>query len=290
MNILLTGATGGIGAELARVLFGHGDNLLLHGRNEMALQSLARLLDKTGDRVSWICADLNDPNDRLRLVVAADNFSADTLINNAGVNEFSVFSEANIESVIQTNVISTMLITQALLPILQKQTAPKVINIGSAFGAIGYPGFVSYCAAKHALKGFSEALKREYLDSDLDVFYISPRATETDMNSSAVSEMNKALGVSSDKPEAVAARILEAIEKRQSRVQLGFVERLQTKLNGLLPSVVDTAIGKQLKTIKQYLKQESKNEITHDVGHSRGVVSADSGGNASGPSAGLGRS
>ena len=290
MNILITGASGGIGAALAEAFYENGDTLLLHGRNEWALQSLARQLDESGARVQWICADLNDANDRSRLAIAAENYLVDTLVNNAGINEFGAFSEAQIEAVIQTNVMSTMLITQALLPALLKQAEPRVVNVGSTFGAIGYPGYVTYCAAKHALKGFSEALAREYSDSDLSVIYVSPRATDTGMNSSTVSEMNLALGVSSDKPEVVAKRILVAIKRNQSRVQIGFTELLQAKLNGLFPSLVDAAIQKQLRTIKQFLKQESKNEITHDDGSSHLADSNSARNHGSGSTAGMGKS
>ena len=268
MNILLTGASGGIGSALAQVFFNNGDRLLLHGRNELALQTLAKRIDPTLERVQWISADLNDSNDRLRLVVAAEDFEVDTLINNAGINEFCRFEDAEIEAVLQTNVISTMQITQALLPLLLKQSNPRIINIGSTFGAIGYPGYVSYCAAKHALKGFSEALQREYSGSSLRVTYASPRATETDMNSSAVAQMNRALGVASDKPEVVAERILLAVQNNERRVQLGITEWLQTKLNGLVPALVDNAINKQLITINKYLSKESKNEIIN-VGDAR---------------------
>jgi short-subunit dehydrogenase len=268
MNILITGASGGIGSALAQAFHSNGDRVLLHGRNELALQTLAKRIDPAMARTKWLCADLNDPNDRLRLVVAAADFGVDTLVNNAGINEFCRFEDAAIQAVIQTNVISTMQITQALLPVLIKQSTPRIVNVGSTFGAIGYPGYVSYCAAKHALKGFSEALQREYSDSSLNVIYVSPRATETDMNSSAVAQMNKSLGVATDKPEVVAQRILLAVQRNETRAQLGFTEWLQTKLNGLVPSLVDTAIRKQLVTINQYLNKESKNEITIDVGTS----------------------
>jgi short-subunit dehydrogenase len=58
-----------------------------------------------------------------------------------------------------------------------------VVNVGSTYGSIGYPGYASYCATKFALRGFSEALRRELADTRVGVLYVAPRATRTSMNS-----------------------------------------------------------------------------------------------------------
>ena len=263
MKILLTGATGGIGQALAKRLNLDGVDLLLQGRDQNKLNALASQLDDSKARIELLVADINDVDDRLRLVYEAERFGADTLINNAGVNQFSLFTQTNIDQIIQTNVSSTLLLTQALLPVLLESITPRIVNVGSAFGSIGYPGYVTYCAAKHAIKGFSEALKREYSDSALEVIYISPRATKTSMNVETATELNRVLGAGTDTADVVAEEVLASIRKHRSRRQLGFAEKFQAKLNALLPGLVDQAIARQLVTIKHYLNLEIPNETSH---------------------------
>ena len=70
-------------------------------------------------------------------------------------------------------------LTRALLPTLRSQPASAILNIGSVFGSLGYPGFTAYSATKFALRGFTEALRREMADSKIGVHYFAPRATKT---------------------------------------------------------------------------------------------------------------
>jgi short-subunit dehydrogenase len=277
VKVLLTGATGGIGAALAVRLYSDGAELLLQGRNQAKLNALAQKIRLSGVRVEIIAADLNVVADRDRLVEMARSFGVDTLINNAGVNQFGFFAAADINRIIQTNVASTLLLTQAMLPILLLSDKPRLVNVGSTFGSIGYPGYATYCAAKHAIKGFSEALKREYADTALQVTYASPRATETDMNVDSANELNHVLSVGSDSVEFVADTIVKAIIRKRSRIQLGFVEKIQTKLNALFPVLVDQAIRKQLATIKQYLSQEAQHENSHHSGSAHGACTNSNG-------------
>lgn len=254
---LLTGATGGIGGALALSLAMEGCPLLLQGRNRARLLSLQRQLDAAhGIEVDSVVADLTTEEGLCRVRDAATSFGVEGLINNAGVNQFGSFAQADIENLIGLNVLATMKLTQAMLPHLESVPAGQVINIGSAFGAIGYPGYVAYCAAKHAIKGFSEALARELSGSSVSVTYVSPRATRTEMNSVGVNSMNNELGVSMDSPERVAKEITAAIKSQVRRHQVGWQEKLQAKLNGLAPGLVDVAIASQLPTIRIYMKQE----------------------------------
>jgi short-subunit dehydrogenase len=255
MRILLTGATGGIGAALARAFAYDGHALLLQGRNEARLDELKAELGET--ECTTVSADLNDHEGRDRLAQAAEEFLIDTLCNNAGVNQFAAFEQTDIAPLIHTNVTATMQLTQILIPTLLTQPSARILIIGSAFGAIGFPGYSAYCASKFALRGFAEALGREYADTPLKVHYFAPRATATTMNDDRVRRMNAELGTSSDTPWEVATTILAALKKDKPRLQLGFPERMQTRLNALLPGIVDKALGSQLPIIKRYLLETS---------------------------------
>ena len=128
-----------------------------------------------------------------------------------------------------------------------------LVLVGSTFGSIGFPGYTAYCASKFGLRGFSEALRRELADTPVQVVYVAPRATATAMNPAPVNELNRALGNAMDAPEAVAAQILQAMEKDERRRFLGWPEKLFVVINGILPKLVDKAMLKQLPVIRRFL-------------------------------------
>lgn len=253
MRILLTGATGGIGSALARAFAAQGHALLLQGRNQTGLDALADAIK--GTECITISADITQAEGRERLCKAAAEFAVDTLCNNAGINQFAAFEHSDIAMMMNTNVTATMLLTQSLLPILLQQQTARVVVIGSAFGAIGFPGYTAYCASKFALRGFAESLAREYEPSRLKVHYFAPRATSTSMNDDRVTQMNKEMGTATDTPEEVAQQLLSALNKGRPRLQIGTTERLQTRLNALLPGVVDAALRGKLPLIKKHLSE-----------------------------------
>jgi short-subunit dehydrogenase len=242
-RVLITGATGGIGAAAASLLKAEGCELLLQGHS------------KTSDPLgNFISVDLTTAEGRDQLIKAAIEFDIDVLINNCGVNQFCFFEQADVEHIMAVNVIAPMLITQSLLPHLKSKQNSAVLNVGSTFGEIGFPGYVAYCASKAALKGFSESLRRELADTKVRVMHLSPRAVRTDMNSAKVDALNEALGNGVDEPSVLAEEIVRQLSKECLRSQVGFLEKLQVKLNHLFPSVVDRALGGQLATIKNYLQ------------------------------------
>jgi short-subunit dehydrogenase len=259
-RVLLTGATGGIGEEISAQLLDSGAFVLLQGRSSEKLKALLTKFEKYEGRVKVIAGDLCLAEDRQAINVAASSFRIDSLINSAGLNEFTSFEDGDINLIIQTNVTSTMLITQLLLPLLMSgPNKALILNIGSAFGMIGYPGYVAYCASKHAIKGFTEALMREYSDRNILISYVAPRATKTEMNGDEATKANDELGVNMDSPRVVATAVVNAIVRNQHRSQLGWPEKLQVKVNSLLPTIVDRAISKQLSTIKNNLLRKKEN-------------------------------
>lgn len=252
MRILLTGATGGIGHQLASQLLHAGASVLLHGRSEDRLNKLVSQLGMTHSKCRTVSGDLVKKADREKIALAAESFSVNVLINNAGISEFKLFEDTDIESIVDVNITGTLLLSQAVLPSLTTKPEALIVNIGSTFGAIGFPGYVAYCATKHALKGFSEALYRELTDSRVDVLYVAPRATATSMNSDAANAVNEALGTSTDSPELVATAVMLSIRRKLLRQQLGWPEKMQVKLNALFPSVVDFALARQLNIIREF--------------------------------------
>ncbi len=251
---LLTGAGGGIGSEIARLLAQRSETLILVGRRPAALDALRQELGV--EKTHIVEGDLRDAQTVKRLKFRIDSLGGiDLLINNAGVNDFHDFEgqqESHIRGMIEVNLLAPMLLTQALLPHLTQQARAQIINIGSVLGDIGYPGYAAYCASKFGLRGFSQALRRELLDTSVRVRYFAPRATTTDFNDPAVVEMNQALGTHSDTPQQVAHEFMKFIDAAAWERTLGMMESISVKLNRLSPGVVDGALRRQLPVIRKH--------------------------------------
>lgn len=251
---VLTGAGGGIGAAIARRLAPQADLLILVGRQRDRLEALANGL--TGTQVQIVCGDLCDAQTVEAVAATARDGRIDLLINNAGVSAFHAFETqepAAIRQLIDTNLLAPMLLTRALLPQLGLAPAAQVINIGSVFGALGFPGFAAYGAAKAGLAGLSQSLRRELADTSIDVRHFSPRATRTAINSTAVDAMNRELGTTEDTPEIVADAFMRFLRGKAAQRTLGGKERFFVLINKLLPGLPDNAIRKQLMQIRKHL-------------------------------------
>ncbi|WP_339672922.1 SDR family oxidoreductase [Dasania marina] len=257
-TVLLVGATGGIGAAIAKQLDQRNAHVLLVGRSEQALHALGASLQH---QHSLIQADINSVEGRQQIVEQCQRQAIDIYINAAGVMDFQLFSQQDsdrLQQMINTNLLSPMLLCQLLLPLLTQKSSAAIVNIGSTFGSIGHPGFAVYCASKFGLRGFTEALQRELASTGVQVLYLAPRATRTDLNSSAVNQLNEALGNSSDSPEQVALAVIAALKGNRRQQFMGWPEKLFVRLNGLCPNLVHGALVKKLPIIFRYANKNSE--------------------------------
>jgi short-subunit dehydrogenase len=256
---VLTGATGGIGRAMALRLAPLCESLILVGRNAAALSTLARDLETAGGCACAVSADLTLPSGRDAVLRAATSGPGgiDLLVNNAGAGHFAWLADqddATLERIVRVNVLAPMQLTRRLLPLLTAQAASRVVNIGSIFGYIGYPGHAAYSASKFALRGFSEALRRELADGPVQVIYFAPRATQTAMNGPSMRALNMELGIAMDTPESVAAALVSLLEKPVAERPLGMPERLFALVNRIAPRLMDLALRRQLPTIRRYAR------------------------------------
>lgn len=262
VGVVLTGATGGIGAAIARALAPRSRAMLLVGRDPDKLAALAGELAARHPSVALrtVSADLNSADGRASVVSAAEGLpgGVNLLVNNAGVSELAWFadqSDAAVERIVHTNLLAPMLLVRALLPLLLRPTRARIVNVGSILGDIGHPGSVAYCASKFALRGFTEALRRELAGSTVKVQYLAPRATRTGLNSPAQVALNAELGVASDAPEVVAQVLVELLDGRCSERHMGWPERLFVRINRMLPSLVDSSLTRQLPVIRRHVEK-----------------------------------
>jgi short-subunit dehydrogenase len=261
-TIVLTGATGGIGRSIAEKLHAAGGKLILVARKAEPLAELSYELGSPHHRA--VSADLCSTSGRRNVIDAcraSGKPGITMLINAAGCNDFDLFerqSPDTIRRLIDINLVSPMLLCQELLPMLGQQAEARIINIGSTFGSIGYPGFSAYCASKFGLRGFTEALRRELDGSSIRVSYVAPRATRTELNTDAVVAMNAELGTAMDDPALVAEQVLRIIQSpARSNSYLGWPEKLFVRINALLPGLVDNSLRKQLPVIRRFATRKS---------------------------------
>jgi short-subunit dehydrogenase len=258
---VLTGATGGIGKAIALQLAPQCSSLILMGRDTQKLEALKNELTNSAAisiKIQIVPGDLCDDSTSVRLMDAITaQQGINLLINNAGISQFKSFaqqSDKDITQLMLTNLVSPMLVCKKLLPLLMKEPS-QIINIGSIFGYLGFPGFSSYCASKFGLRGFSQSLRRELSDTSVSVRYFAPRATKTSINSDQVMQMNAELKTDTDTPEFVAKEFMKFLSGQAWEKKLGFKESFFVFMNQLFPSIPDKAIQGQLPIINKYLNK-----------------------------------
>ena len=256
---VLTGATGGIGMALATRLAAAGSRLILSARDEPRLATLTAGLG-TKAVAGWHAGDLTAADHQEALAALAIRHDARVLINLSGANRFGLLADqspADAASMLSTNLIAPIQLTQRLLPHFASRVEAAVVNVGSAFGSIGYPGYALYSASKFGLRGFSEALRRELAGGPVRVLYVAPRATRTSMNSAAASAMNAALGNAEDPPDLVARHIVQTILWNRPDSTIGWPERFFCRLNQTAPKLVDRAVARQLDIIRRHASADN---------------------------------
>jgi short-subunit dehydrogenase len=246
--VLITGAGSGIGRALAVEAAQRGMAVALCGRRETALETTCALLDQ-GNQHLIIAADITNPRDRHRIVeiIRGEWKALDVLVNNAGVVEggaIEKFDDDAISRTFLTNVIAPMALTRDLMSLLVAAKPSRVVNIGSVFGDIAYPMFSGYSASKFALRGFSNALRREWKQTGIGVTYAAPRATRTDA-ASAFDELIANTNMSVDAPAQVARRIWRSVASGHDSIYAPAPERIYVLIQRIFPQIIDWALSRQ---------------------------------------------
>lgn len=262
-RILVTGASGGIGRAVALELAKKGAVLMLAGRRQAKLDALCREVEGVGGRAYAAPFDLAQSGATEALANHAREHlgEVDVLVNCAGTLNFNLFADESaqdLENLWRTNVLAPMLLTRALLPAMIARGCGRIVNVGSIFGSIGFACFASYSASKFAMRGFSEALRRELEGSGVEVTYVAPRYTKTPLNEGAVSRMAAAVKMNTDEPAWVAERIVRAIEQKNKDRYLGWPEALFVRINAVLPRLVDAALRRQNVQMRAFATESGK--------------------------------
>ena len=190
---LVTGATGGIGAEIARALHAQGASVVLSGTREAVLQELAQSL---GERASVASANLSDPGAVDGLVEKAEAAAGaplDILVANAGITKDGLLlrmKDEDWEQVIKINLESYFRLARAALKGMMRRRYGRIIGITSVVGVTGNPGQANYAASKAGMIGFSKALGQEVASRGITVNCVAPGFIESPMTD-ALNEQQK---------------------------------------------------------------------------------------------------
>ena len=191
---LVTGATGGIGAHIARALHAQGAHVVLSGTREPVLAELAKEL---GDRTSIAPANLSDAESVDGLIAKAEAAAGsplDILVANAGITKDGLLmrmKDEDWESVLKVNLESYFRLSRAAMRGMMKRRAGRIIGITSVVGVMGNPGQANYAASKAGMIGFSKALAQEVATRGITVNCVAPGFIESPMTD-ALNEAQKA--------------------------------------------------------------------------------------------------
>jgi 3-oxoacyl-[acyl-carrier protein] reductase len=180
---LVTGASGGIGAEIARALHRQGATVALSGTRRDALDALAA---EFSERVHVLPADLAVPEAALELIAAAEAAmgSVGILVNNAGLTKDGLalrMSDADWAKVLDVDLAAPFRLSRAALKFMLRRKAGRIINIGSVVGSTGNAGQANYAAAKAGLVGLTKALAQEVASRGITVNLVAPGFVATPM-------------------------------------------------------------------------------------------------------------
>jgi 3-oxoacyl-[acyl-carrier protein] reductase len=212
---LVTGATGGLGGAIARMLHAQGASVALSGTRVEALDALAAEL---GDRAAVTPCDLADRDSVEALVPAAEAKlgGLDILVNNAGVTRDNLFmrlKDEDWDTVIAVNLTAAFRLSRAAVKTMMRRRHGRIVSIGSVVGTAGNPGQGNYAASKAGLIGMSKALAAEVASRSITVNVVSPGFIESPMTRALNEKQRESiladvpmgrLGVGADVAAAVA--------------------------------------------------------------------------------------
>lgn len=191
---MITGASRGFGAEIAKVVLASGDKLVATARNTVGLEHLPNAVAGANSNLFAVALDVTDEAQVLGALQAALNRFGriDVLVNNAGYGLMGAVEEssaAEVERIYRTNVFGLLNVTRAVLPTMRKQRSGHIINFSSLGGYSGGPGFGVYCSTKFAVEGITEALFGELAPLGIHVTVVEPGYFRTDfLDASSLAE------------------------------------------------------------------------------------------------------
>lgn len=226
--VWITGASSGIGKGLALALAKEGARLVLSGRNREALEAVAA--DCPGSMVEAFEATDLDALPAIVERVQAATGGVDWLVNNAGISQRSLALDTRFDvyrTLMEVDFFAPLRLTQLLLPVMVARGSGRIVNNASVAGKVGSPMRTGYCAAKHALVGWSDALRAETAQHGLKVHVLTPGFVATGIGANALRGDGSVKGAGDDPVDAgisiheAAQQILDGIAADRPEIPVG---------------------------------------------------------------------
>jgi short-subunit dehydrogenase len=217
-HVVVTGASSGIGVDLARAYAVAGNKVSLVARRKNLLEDLQKTL---ACEAQSIAADLCDPNDDRLARCEATFGPVDILINNAGMSFIEPTARvdaARIQQVFQLNVLTPIAAVQRVLPAMLARNSGAIVNVLSNAAYSPAPFFAHYTASKAALGNYSEALRMELRKTGVTVVSVYPGPIETPMGDRNLARYEKTPKIPTGDTKTLAKRVVRAVNKRSARL------------------------------------------------------------------------
>ncbi|AFZ12600.1 3-oxoacyl-(acyl-carrier-protein) reductase [Crinalium epipsammum PCC 9333] len=250
-TIIITGASAGIGKELAITLAKQSANLVLAARNQAAIEETASICIQNGGKAIAVPTDVTNPEDCRKLIeTAKDTFGAiDVLVNNAGISMYALFEEVEdlslFEQLMKVNYLGSVYCTHYALPYL-KASQGLIVAISSLTGKMGIPTRSGYSASKHAMQGFFDSLRIELRDTKVDVLVTCPGFVATDMRQRVLGTDGNVISTSLGNESSMAMpvsecvnQIIQAMQARKRELIMTPKGRFGMWLKLIAPNFVD---------------------------------------------------
>ena len=245
---LITGASSGIGLDLAHLMASHFD-LIITARNQGELEKIARALEtKHGNHVHVVPADLTYPDAPRQIFTEVERrgLTLDILINNAGFGAYGLFAETNGQGnteMIQVNIAALTSLTRMALPGMLERKSGKILNVASTAGFQPGPLMAVYYATKAYVIMFSEAIANELKGSGITVTCLCPGATRTKFAQRADMENSRLFKLGAMRSIDVARAGYEGMMRGKTMVIPGFLNKLLAQSVRFSPRKLVTAIS-----------------------------------------------
>ena len=239
-TIWITGASAGIGKGLALALAAHGARLVLSGRNQAALEGVAH--DCPGSIVEAFEATDIDSLPAIAARAAAATGGIDWLVNNAGISQRSLGLDTDFSvyrTLMEVDFFAPLRLTQLVLPAMVARGSGRIVNNASVAGKVGSPLRTGYCAAKHALVGWADALRAEIAQYGVQVHVLTPGFVATGIGANALTGDGGQKGAGNDPVDAgisiheAAQQIIAGITANRPEIAVGREGAAEMQLLGL---------------------------------------------------------
>ncbi|HEX9979016.1 MAG TPA: SDR family oxidoreductase [Flavobacterium sp.] len=287
-HALITGATSGIGYELAKLFAKDGYNLVLVARNEDNLKETAREMEAISNQIHThtFAIDLFEPGapEKIYSWTRDQNITIDVLVNDAGQGEWGRFTETALQrerDLVQLNIISLMSLTKYYLKEMEDRNSGKILQLASAVSKAPSPYFAVYAATKAFVLSFTEALIEEMKETNVTLTVLRPDATDTDFFHKARAENTKVYKESSMyTAEEVAQAGYDGLMDGDAVVIPGFKNKAQEAMNTLMPdSMIAKTMSKQMapsdKDGRSQTKHPASERERQSINAKKGMVNGD---------------